>query len=162
MCFPPKLVATPTPTPDPHQGVLFQNTQNSNKSLKILDCPLFLVEDTPGIPLSPSSVENPHFPLNPPPGGGTFFKIPKILIGISKSWIALPLGRRYPWYPLPPASGVKNPHLPPLTPTRVGYFFQNTQNSNRGFKTLDCPSLLVDDTPGIPLTPLAAKAKSCT
>ena len=64
-----------------------------------------------------------------------------------------------------PPSGVKNPHyrLPPLPPraipthTRMGYFFQNTKYYNRGFKTLDCPPLLVVDTPGIPLTLSGAK-----
>ena len=50
-----------------------------------------------------------------------------------------------------------DPNLPPLTPTEGGIFFQKTQNSNRVFKTLDCPLLLVGDTPGIPLTPSEAK-----
>ena len=54
-----------------------------------------------------------------------------------------------------------NPNSPPLTPTRMGYFFQNTQNLKKGFKTFNCPTLLVGDTFSTPLVPSVAKTHFC-
>ena len=53
------------------------------------------------------------------------------------------------------------PQFTPLDIHQRGYFFQNTQNLNKGFKIFNCPTLLVRVTSGTPLAPSGAKTHFC-